>query len=98
MNLFGLVFCPDLFGSVLFGSGSFRPKNFWTQLNTCELFCSNIFGLVSVWIFGSMQKFSSGNTTKNHKFNDSGFPREFVVKESLRGISEETGFVVIRSS
>ena len=31
-------------------------------------------------------------TTRKHKFNDGGFPREFVVKEGLRGISEETGF------
>ena len=38
------------------------------------------------------------DTTRKPKFNDSGFPREFVVKEGLRGISEETGFVVIRSS
>ena len=37
-------------------------------------------------------------TTRKHKFNDGGIPREFVVKEALRGISEETRFVVTRSS
>ena len=35
-------------------------------------------------------------TTRKHKLNEGGFPREFVVKEALRGISEETRFVVTR--
>ena len=38
------------------------------------------------------------HTTKKHEINDRGIPREFVVKEALRGISEETRFVVTRSS
>ena len=37
-------------------------------------------------------------TTRKHEINDDGIPREFVVKEVLRGISEETRFVVTRSS
>ncbi|WZZ60091.1 hypothetical protein YC2023_060198 [Brassica napus] len=37
-------------------------------------------------------------TTRKNKFNEGGFPREFVVKEALRGISEETRFVVTHSS
>ena len=40
----------------------------------------------------------SAFTTRKRKFNDNGFSREFVVKEGLQGISEETGLVVIRSS
>ena len=42
--------------------------------------------------------FTSVNTTTKHKFNDRSIPRDFVVKEGLRGISEETRFVVTRSS
>ena len=37
-------------------------------------------------------------TTRKYKFNDGGIPRDFVVKEDLRRISEETRFVVTRSS
>ena len=38
------------------------------------------------------------STTRKHKINYGDIPREFVVKEVLRGISEETRFVVTRSS
>ena len=38
------------------------------------------------------------NTTRKHKINDCGIPREFVVKETLRGISEEKRFIVTRLS
>ena len=34
---------------------------------------------------------------RKHKINDGDFPREFVVKEALQRISEETRFVVTRS-
>ena len=37
-------------------------------------------------------------TTRKHEINDGGIPCEFVVKEALRGISEEARFVVTRSS
>ena len=37
-------------------------------------------------------------TTRKHEINNGGIPREFVVKEALWGISEETRFVVTRSS
>ena len=36
-------------------------------------------------------------TTRKHEINDGGIPREFVIKEALRGISEEIRFVVTRS-
>ena len=38
------------------------------------------------------------NTTRKQKIYEGGFPRDFVVKAVLRGISEKIRFVVIRLS
>ena len=35
------------------------------------------------------------DTTRKQKIYEGGFPRDFVEKEGLRGISEKTRFVVI---
>ena len=36
--------------------------------------------------------------TRKHNLNEGGFPRQFVVKEALRRISEETRLLVTRLS
>ena len=38
------------------------------------------------------------HTTRKHNLNEGGFPREFVVKEALRRISEEPRLLVTHLS